>query len=216
MSPKKKKKKKKKISQSLSNAFHRKVWDTHTGECLNTLQHSHIVRTVAFPVQFSPQVLATGGAERKLRIFDLTNESGYEIGPGVHQGTIKSIIWNQDYNILSTAAEDQKIRWWDLRSRNPIVEYPVEGPIGSYDVNSRPNDSTGILSIAAGRSVHLFDGLVPGRLLRKIDFPYEVASAAVNDETARLVTGSPETTWARVYDLHTDEELGIAFFPFCF
>ena len=48
----------------------------------------------------------------------------------------------------------------------------------------------------------------PGRLLKKSTFNYEVASAAVNNETGRLVTGSADDTWARVYDLRTDEELG--------
>ncbi|KAF9893990.1 hypothetical protein FE257_008961 [Aspergillus nanangensis] len=215
--------------------FSAKVWDTHTGECLHTLQHSHICRAVAFPLQPSPQVLATGGYEKKLRIFDLSRGSGnsnsssptrtsptrteissatptsYEIGPGVHGGTIKSIVWNKDYSILTTAAEDRKIRWWDLRSRRPMLEYAVDGSIGSCEMSTlavHPND-TGILTVAAGKSVYLFDGAVPGRLLKKSDFRYEVASAAVNNDTGRLVTGSADDTWARVYDLHTDEELEV-------
>jgi serine-threonine kinase receptor-associated protein len=169
--------------------------------------------------------------EKKLRIFDLTRSeatngssstiqgngpgsgstTSYEIGPGVHGGTIKSVVWNQDYNILTTAAEDRKIRWWDLRSRHPIVEYALEGTIGSCELNSlttMPNDP-GILSVAAGKSVYLFDGITPCRLLKKVDFKYEVASVAVNSETGRFVTGGAgEDTWARLYDLHTDEELG--------
>ncbi|OJJ02210.1 hypothetical protein ASPVEDRAFT_133270, partial [Aspergillus versicolor CBS 583.65] len=224
------------IAATAAADFSAKVWDTHTGESLHTLQHNHIVRAVAFPLQPSPQVLATGGYEKKLRIFDLTRSGGssngssptapspsaaadngapatsYEIGPGVHGGIIKSIIWNRDYNILTTAADDRKIRWWDLRSRHPVVEHTVDGNIGSCELNtlaSRPNDP-GILSVAAGKSsVYLFDGLNPGRLLKKIDFRYEVASAAVNNDTARLVTGSADDTWARVYDLHTDEELEV-------
>ncbi|EIT81414.1 WD40-repeat-containing domain protein [Aspergillus flavus] len=221
------------IAATAAADFSAKVWDTHTGECLHTLQHSHIVRAVAFPMQTSPQVLATGGYEKKLRIFDLsrsnsgsnsssptfpssTGENGtgvtsYEIGPGVHGGTIKSIVWNQDYNILTTAAEDRKIRWWDLRSRHPVIEYTVEGTIGSCELNTlavRPNDP-GILTVAAGKSVYLFDGSSPGRLIKKSDFRYEVASAAVNNETGRLVTGSADDTWARVYDLRTDEELEV-------
>ncbi|KAL4806161.1 WD repeat protein [Aspergillus unguis] len=222
------------IAATAAADFSAKVWDTHTGECLHTLQHAHIVRAVAFPLQPSPQVLATGGYEKKLRIFDLTRSgsssnnssptapsappaddlasaTSYEIGPGVHSGTIKSIVWNRDYNILTTAADDRKIRWWDLRSRHPVVEYAVEGNIGSCELNTlatRPNDP-GILSVAAGKSVYLFDGAAPGRLLKKIDFRYEVASAAVNNDTARLVTGSADDTWARVYDLHTDEELEV-------
>jgi serine-threonine kinase receptor-associated protein len=190
---------------------------------------------VAFPSQPSPQVLATGGYEKKLRIFDLSRsnsgsnsssptfptvgENGgagvtsYEIGPGVHGGTIKSIVWNQDYNILTTAAEDRKIRWWDLRSRHPVIEYTVEGTIGSCELNTlatRPSDP-GILTVAAGKSVYLFDGSSPGRLLKRSDFRYEVASAAVNNESGKLVTGSADDTWVRLYDLRTDEELGMYF-----
>jgi serine-threonine kinase receptor-associated protein len=219
------------------SAIYRKVWDTHTGESLHTLQHGHIVRAVAFPIQFNPQVLATGGMEKKLRIFDLTRSgtsnsssptsphgssgvngtgsnpsvmASYEIGPGIHEGTIKSIIWNQDYNILTTASEDRKIRWWDLRSRHPFVEYTVDGAIGSCELNTLatiPNDP-GILSVAAGKSAYFFEGGNPGRLLKKVDLKYEVASVAVNSKTGRYVTGEAGDTWARVYDLDTDEELG--------
>ncbi|KAK1064447.1 hypothetical protein LTR33_012055, partial [Friedmanniomyces endolithicus] len=92
--------------------FSAKVWDTFTGETLATLQHNHIVRAVAFPPQARPQVLAAGGMEKKLRVFDLSRAvngpSGvdgagattgvddalvpsYEIGAGEHQGAIKSI-----------------------------------------------------------------------------------------------------------------------------
>ncbi|KAL1991725.1 hypothetical protein VTN49DRAFT_5033 [Thermomyces lanuginosus] len=234
------------VAATAAADFSAKVWDTHTGECLYTLSHNHIVRAVAFPIQNNPQVLATGGQEKKLRIFDLSrtesangnssiqsssnnnannnnnnsnngntgssSATSYEIGPGVHKSTIKSIVWNQDYNILTTAAEDGKIRWWDLRSRHPVVEYNVEGTIGSCELNTlatMPNEP-GILSVAAGKSVYFFDGAKPGLLLKKVDFPYEVASVAVNQETGRFVTGGAgENTWARVYDLHSNEELEV-------
>lgn len=213
---------------------YRRVWDTHTGECLHTLQHKHIVRAVAFPMQNGPQILATGGMENKLRIFDLTRSessntssptspngspapncngaaaTSYEIGPGVHGGPIKSIIWNQDYNILTTACDDSKIRWWDLRSQHPCFEGTVDGPIRSCELNmlsTVPNDP-GILSVAAGKSAYFFDGSAPGRLLKRVDFSYEIASVAVNSQTGRFVTGSAGDTWARVYDLDTNEELG--------
>lgn len=57
-----------------------KVWDTHSGDCTHTLPHNHIVRAVAFPQQPNPQVLATGGAEKKLRVFDLSRGESGEFG----------------------------------------------------------------------------------------------------------------------------------------
>ncbi|EEP78813.1 conserved hypothetical protein [Uncinocarpus reesii 1704] len=229
-----------KIAATAAADFSAKVWDTHTGQCLYTLQHAHIVRSVAFPMQDNPQVLATGGMEKRLRIFDLSrsegssssptstnssspalngsgsntnsfNSTSFEIGPGVHEGTVKSIIWNQDYNIITTACDDRKIRWWDLRSQNPCMEYTVDGLIGSCELNtlSTVNNDPGILSIAAGKSAYFFDGAAPGRLLKKVEFNYELASVAVNNQASRFVTGATGDTWARVYDLNTDEELEV-------
>ena len=146
-------------------ALYRKVWDTHTGENLHTFQHAHIVRAVALPSQPRPTIVATGGAEKKLRIFDLSAASpptspdgalpngsaatngpvngvsdksaaSYEIGPGVHGGTIKSIVWTSDPNILVTAADDKKIRWWDLRSRSLLHEFELDGVVGSCELNA--------------------------------------------------------------------------------
>lgn len=177
--------------------------------------------------------MATGGSEKKLRIYDLSrvesggdasmpqvtsrtggmgNDAGpsaacYEIGQGYHGGTIKSIIWNSDSNILTTACEDRKIRWWDLRTQRPIVEHQVDGPIGTCELDHLADDA-GILSIAAGKAVYFFEGSTPGLLYKRVDLDYEVASVAVNKSINRFVTGATNDTWARVHDLSTHEEIG--------
>lgn len=214
--------------------YDRKVWDTHTGEALHTLQHNHIVRAVAFPSQPRPAVLATGGAEKKLRIFDLSRSSptspsglpdgigngtngatfaalppSYEIGPGSHQGTIKSIVWGSDPNILVTAADDKKIRWWDLRTRAVISEFEVDGVVGSCELSSLAHDSSNaVLSIAAGKSVYFFDGLASRRLLKTVKTNQDVISVALHAESRRFVTGGTSDTWVRVYDYDEGTELG--------
>ncbi|KAI9828212.1 MAG: hypothetical protein M1819_004595 [Sarea resinae] len=221
--------------------FSAKVWNTYTGETLHTLQHSHIVRAVAFPSQPRPQILATGGHEKKLRIFDLSRSSSssspttpdsvngltngtsspaetpcYEVGPGVHGGTIKSIVWGSDLNILTTAADDKKIRWWDLRSRTPIGEYEVDGIVGSCELNAPPSSDGysggaggGVLSVAAGKTAYFFDGHEPGRLIKSIKMPSAVASVALHAEQRKFVTGSSDDTWVRVWDFDDERELHV-------
>lgn len=207
--------------------FSAKVWDTFSGETLCTLQHNHIVRAVAFPPQAKPQVLATGGMEKKLRIFDLsrtvqspgegpTNGANgvsetppsFEIGPGEHQGAIKSIIWSRDPNIMTTAADDKKIRWWDLRSRSCIASHDVAGLPTSCELNSGLNGNPdGIVSVAAGKNIYFFDGSRPGQLMKHIQTEREVASVALNGHIKRFTTGCPNDTWVHVWDFESGREL---------
>jgi len=210
-----------------------KVWDTHTGECIHTLQHAHIVKAVSFPLQFTPTCVATGGMEKKLRIFDLSHSSisttttsleggpakintstemeGIEVGSGVHTAPIKSIVWNVDYNILTSASEDKTIRWWDLRTRRPACTYTTENQITSCELNTLQSlgaSDSGILAVAAGESCFFFAAGRPGEMIKRVDFDHEIASVAVNAETGRFVTGGMKDTWVRVWDWETERELG--------
>ncbi|KAH6674683.1 WD40-repeat-containing domain protein [Tricladium varicosporioides] len=226
-----------------------KVWDTHSGEAICTLQHNHIVRAIAFPPG-QGQLLATGGMEKKLRIFDLSrvapispptstpdankpkagqmngqngstdqavinSDKGFEIGAGVHQGTIKAVVWTQDPNILVTAADDKAIRWWDLREMSVVQEQTFTGEIGSCEftnVKPLPNDIGGgypVLTIAAGKSVYFYGGPDARMLIKKVDLPYDVASVALHPSQRKFVTGGKTDTWAKVYDYDSEQVLDV-------
>jgi len=221
--------------------FTARIWDTHSGETLYVLQHNHIVRAVAFPPD-SGHLLATGGMEKKLRIFDLSRvtpisapnnaasttttngasghtvipaEKGFEIGPGVHQGTIKAIVWTRDPNVLVTAADDKVIRWWDLPSRTVVQEQAVQGDIGSCEfsnVKAEPTDIGGglpVLTIAAGKTVYFYGGHNARTLLKSVTLPYEVASVALHPSQRKFVTGGIKDTWAKVYDYDSEQEIDV-------
>jgi len=141
-----------------------------------------------------------------------TDAPSFEIGPGVHGGTIRSIVWTPDMNVIVTAAEDRMLRWWDLRTRSTIGEYPLDGTVGSCEIDPIPlADSaspTGTLSVAAGKTVYFFDAERPATLIKSIQTPYEIASVSLNGAARRFITGSAGDTWVRVWDFDEEKELG--------
>ncbi|KIW76219.1 hypothetical protein Z517_10965 [Fonsecaea pedrosoi CBS 271.37] len=220
------------IAATGSADFTARIWDPQTGECLYVLTHNHIVRAVSFPIQTNPQCVATGAQDKTLKIFDLsrggsaaspdqvngaspvtatTTSEGHEIGAGQHGGSIKSIVWNVDYNILTTACEDKTIRWWDLRVQRMIASVKTERDITSCELstNKAEDSNPGILSVAAGQSCLFFDAGRPGELIKQVNFDHEVASVAINPATGRFVTGGGKDTWVRVWDFAQEKELEV-------
>jgi serine-threonine kinase receptor-associated protein len=209
--------------------FSAKVWDTFTGETLVTLDHPHIVRAVAFPPGQRPGVLATGGQDKKLRVFDISSATNapsnsdaaptangstgsdcpsYEIGVGDHQGSIKSIIWTRDPNFLVTACEDKNLRWYDLRTGRTVATFPLAAAPTSCELNAGlDNNPDGTIAVAAGKNVYFFSGSQPGQLLSHIATDREVASVALNGAARRFVTGCATDTWVHVWDYDAQQEV---------
>ena len=198
------------------------------------MPHGHIVRAVAFPNQPTPQVLATGGFEKILRIYDLAHAVGsipnsnnssptnsdsnvgsmrspwYEIGAGVHGGTIKSIVWGSDNNTLISAADDNTVRWWDIRARGSIAARTLEGSIGSCEMNDLSAAvpyRDPVLSVAAGNSAYFFSGTDPGLLIKQVTTPHPIASVAIHAAERKFVTGGTHDTWVRIYSFDEEREL---------
>ncbi|KAI0405491.1 WD40-repeat-containing domain protein [Xylaria palmicola] len=215
--------------------FTAKIWDTHTGELLCTLQHDHIVRAVSYPPD-SSDLLATGGQEKKLRIFDLTDikpveqgesgvtpqtipaSAGFEIGANIHTASIKFIVWTRDPNILITAS-DNTLRWFDLRTRLVVKEEVLDGEIGSCELcglapelmsRSDLGEGLPLLAVAAGKSVYFWGGMNATKKLKCLKMNYQVASVAVDPRGRKIVVGEDKpATWARVYKWDDGTEIDI-------
>lgn len=168
--------------------------------------------------------------DKRLRIFDLskpppatngptdvvarTDPPSFEIGPGEHRGAIKAIVWTHDPNILVTAADDKKIRWWDLSTQSVVKKMEFSGDIGTCEfsaLSSDPNDLGGglpVLCIAAGNKVFFYGGPDARTPLKEITLPYNVASVALHAGQRKFVTGGIKDPWATVYNYDTEAVIG--------
>jgi serine-threonine kinase receptor-associated protein len=199
-------------------ANRRKLWDTYTGEALETLAHEHIVRSV--DISSSQNLIATGGHEKRLRLFDIQQISKPR-DIGRHDGTIKSVVWDHkdagDYTII-TSGDDKKVAWWDTRSVAPSTEHKTEDSITSMEQSIDYN----VITVTAGRTVLIFDSatyvsrhsciihsLSSRTLLKTLNFDYEVSSVSVHPGFERLVVGSASDPWVRIHDYETGRQLGM-------
>jgi len=131
----------------------RKLWDTYSGETLETLVHEHIVRTV--DISSSQRLVATGGHEKRLRVFDLQHSSKAR-DVGHHEGTIKSVVWDRkdsSDNTIITSGDDKKITWWDTRSAAPSAEHKTNDMITSMEQSIDYN----VVTVTAGKTALIFD-----------------------------------------------------------
>lgn len=122
-------------------------------------------------------MLATGGFEKKLRIFDLTEEKpkavsdaegseptvtpvtisadrAFEIGAGSHTQPIKFIVWTAASEFIITASGDT-LRWFYIPGRECIKTEKLDGEITSCELVSldqrygSPDDIGGGLPVLA-------------------------------------------------------------------
>ncbi|RMZ80499.1 hypothetical protein DV737_g2946, partial [Chaetothyriales sp. CBS 132003] len=185
------------VAATGSADFTARIWDPQTGECQQILQHDHIVK-------------ATNG-EGVRAATTLTAKDGIEVGAGEHTASIRSIVWNVDFNILTTAADDKTLRWYDLRSQRAIAQYKTERDITSCELstNKFEDNDPGLLSVAAGHSAILFDAGRPGEVIKQMNFDHDIASVAVHPPTGRVVTGGMKDTWVRVWDLEPQKQIEV-------
>lgn len=209
--------------------FTAKIWDAHTGEQLVNLQHDHIVRAIAYPPDNS-DLVATGGMEKKLRVFDLAElassnsgtpatipaSAGFEIGEGVHASSIKFICWSQDPNIVVTAS-DKTLRWLDLPSRVCVHHEVLDGEIKSCEMVSLAGDAASadnigggkpVLAVAAGKTAYFWGGNQAMDELKRIVLPRSIASVGVDLKGHMVVVGEEPGTWARM--MRYDDEAEVA------
>lgn len=157
--------------------FSVKLWDAISGDLIATLEHRHVVKSVAFTPDGSR--LITGGHERILRVFDLgpiiaQREAIHPIATcELHtKEIIRKVVTISD-TIVVTGQVDGTISVWNVETKELQKSFKVDGQDtgGIMDMESSRNGE--ILTVAAGNKVGvlissllLTDGVDSGRILR--------------------------------------------------
>ncbi|SNX84891.1 related to UNR-interacting protein STRAP (serine-threonine kinase receptor-associated protein) [Melanopsichium pennsylvanicum] len=210
------------IAVTGSADFSAKVWDTFTGDCLDTFPHNHIVRTVA--INAKGEKVITAGHEKKLRLFDLQRPDAEPNmfsmrgeGKGLaHEGVIKSCVWHRSgggggggsdvENVVVSAGEDKVIRWWDTRTLCETSSMTFSEPITSMERGSSVPFGGEHLSVTSGKEVY-FINANSRQIVKKHTLNIPVSSACLHPTLAdRFVVGSSGDGWVRIFDYNTGEE----------
>lgn len=182
--------------------FTAKVWNAITGDCMHTLDHGHIVKTLAFSPDDTR--LATGCNDKLLRVYTL-NPDGSISEPVVipHDNqAVRRLIWDNDGTHIITGAADKKIRVWDLATKTVEREIEVTGEVMDLEM-SRDGKR---ITVAAGHHVTFLDAATYAVLdSRALEIDVETASLHPTNPN-RFVAGGSDL-WVRLFETSTGEEL---------
>ncbi|GAA5900611.1 WD40 repeat domain-containing protein [Sporobolomyces salmoneus] len=219
------------LAGTASADFSAKIWDTTTGNCLLTLPHQHIVRTVDFSSSSSLSSLSstrvlTGGHEKLVRIWDLSrlgehsNLEGQEVGNEAvqelrdsttekgtsHEGVVKKVLWDKERGCCITMGEDKLIKWWDLRTLAKVHELSM--PNGESITSMEKSLDSSTLFLTHGQSVTFLD-LATRTVSSTHSLSYPPSSVSVHPSNSTFVTGSISDEWVRLHSMSTGEELEV-------
>mmetsp|Transcript_10011 Transcript_10011/g.15004 ORF Transcript_10011/g.15004 Transcript_10011/m.15004 type:complete len:332 (-) Transcript_10011:227-1222(-) len=215
------------LAATASGDFSVKVWDAITGKNLYSFQHKHICKTI----DFSPnsKLLATGGHEGLLRIYDLLScqqvaaaQQNDEKGGGVSMEPklvltqseekiyITKCLWIDNEMVL-VASSDGKIRVWNVVGAGSL-SYTFEVADGAVEVRDMEiraiDDGRTMLTVAAGDKVSLFD-LNSKALVSSFKMPIhfrEEGGASLHPSGSKFIAGGSDL-WVRVFDTLSGTEL---------
>lgn len=91
-----------------------RVWNAHTGECLQTF-NAHSQGVWAIAVSPDGQSVATGGANGHVKLWRLADGSCLKQLEG-HTACIRSVVYSPDGYRLASGSEDHTLRLWDSRT----------------------------------------------------------------------------------------------------
>jgi WD40 repeat protein len=144
----------------------------------------------ALAVAFSPdgRILASGGEDRLIRLWDTT--TGKELGQFTgHESTVATVTFSPNGKILASGSWDKTIRFWDVSTRKGlplIINHPGEVSSIAYSPDGKTLASGGT---SEGGSVYLWETGTTKEVRRWKAHQGGVWSLAFSPDGKTLATG---------------------------
>ncbi|XP_065909185.1 serine-threonine kinase receptor-associated protein-like [Dysidea avara] len=182
--------------------FTAKLWNTTSGDEINTYAHPHIVKTVSF--SNDNKSFATGCVDQVIRVFDVVSGNKEPTFHTKLSKPIKATVWDgKDNGILLASAEEGVVRKYDCRTNTEVQSVELSSPsmVTSVDLSW---DST-IVTVAHGDCVSFLqsDSL---KVIHTHQFPSIHYSASLHPDKSCFVAGG-EDFKLRKCDFVTGNEL---------
>ena len=185
-----------------------KLWDAGRLNTLRTL-HGHEGGTAAVAFSLDGTRLVSGGADRKVRVWDLRSGTSGVIGG--HQGTVACVAISPNGRLVVSGGSDRCVRLWDPgASAGPTVIY--DGPHAVRQVAFSPDGKriasssyrhVRVWDALSGNKVIQFEGRLDGRV-----YNYLAALLAFSPDGRKIASASQRATRIiQVWDTSTGEEV---------
>jgi serine-threonine kinase receptor-associated protein len=147
--------------------------------------------------------LATGGQDKKLRIFDLGRPEGGAAATFELPDKVRKVVWLPDGRRVVVGTDDGFVRLYDAASGAVVVQKDL-GSGGVMDVELS-NDAS-VLTVAAGATVAVLatDSL---ETRHKHTLPTVVEGASLHPVHKRHFIAGGTDVWVRMFDVVTGAEL---------
>ncbi|KAL6712638.1 hypothetical protein ACN47E_000515 [Coniothyrium glycines] len=142
------------ISASADNSI--RLWDTATGNCLETLDgHTGAITAIALSSR-NEQLVASASEDHTVRIWDISTGMCRWTLEG-HSGKVKAVAFSpSDGQLVMSASEDNTIRLWEVDTGT--CHHTLKGHSGPIEVvEFSPPDGRLIVSASMDKTVQLWD-----------------------------------------------------------
>lgn len=173
-----------------------RIWNTQTGNSLQSLPRAAAGHSPAWCVKFKGHNVMAGYSDSVLRQWDMTTGQCVRAYEG-HAGGVKCLQYDEATNTLFSGSDDKTVKVFDVRTGVCERSIPCGGAVGALDTHG-----PALLTVLKRESDVFWHDLRSGGLVRTLEGHNGAVYCLRRAGQARLVTGSRDKR-IFVWDLAT-------------